>query len=635
MSTSTFMGLQISKNGLMAHQRALHITGHNISNAENKEYSRQKAVITTMDPLYLPALNRSMTAGNIGQGAMVSAIERVRDTFIDDRIMAEKKILGYWETRNNFIYQIETIYNEPGEGSLRAAQDEFWRAWEELSKYPEERSTREVVKERGERLSNDIQNIYRQLYELRHNANREVDFTVSRINNYAREISDLNQRIVKAEAVGDRPNDLLDRRDAVIEKLAELIDISVSRSDRDEIIVYTNGENLVQGGIVRQMRTVNDAANDGMSRVVWDQTGTAVNPDSGALGSLLEIRDSVLRENINDINAFAVNLMDMTNEIHRDGYGRNGETGINFFEYLPVTNNIDGNHDFTNDGIEDMTAIFKVAGNNSIDASAAIGITGTLTFARNDAMESRVNIDYNESDSTLSVMKRINNADIGVVAYLDHNSRLALKAIAAEDDHRKSFMIRHMEDSGQFLTGFTGVLRESGPPGAFNYNRVNDIMKLLPERDNITLTPEYNPAAHISVSKPVINNVDNIAASSAKGAGGTGGPETDSAIGDGTNALRLAAVRNKDSMVDKNTSFGDFYTSLISRIGVQGEEADERIKNLNTLMKNLVNMRESVSGVNLDEEMISMVAFQHGYNASARMLSTVNEMLETIIFLGR
>ena len=84
-------------------------------------------------------------------------------------------------------------------------------------------------------------------------------------------------------------------------------------------------------------------------------------------------------------------------------------------------------------------------------------------------------------------------------------------------------------------------------------------------------------------------------------------------------------------MVDTNTTFNDFYTAVISRTGTQGEEAKDRVKNQETLLKNLGNLRESVSGINLDEEMSNMVAFQHGYNAAARVITTMDKMLETII----
>ena len=631
---STFMGLEIGKRGLLSHQQALHVTGHNISNAENKEYSRQRVVITAAEPLYLPALNRSNAPGNIGQGSMVQTVERIRDSFIDDRIVIEKDVMGFWKTKSDFIYQVESVYNEPSDQSVRSRLDELWKAFEELSKYPEERSTREVVKEKAVNLANEVRNVYRQLYDLQLDANRQVFHRVNQINMYARDIRDLNERILKAEALGDNPNDLKDKRDALIEKLSNTVNISVGRSDRDETIVYIAGENLVQGEIIRPLAAVPDPANGGFFKVVWKDTGTDVEVKGGELAGLIEVRDKILRENINDVNAFAINMADLTNEVHRDGFGRNGETNADFFRHITVSDNVDGNHDLNNDGINDVTAVFRVSGANKVDASAAIGVAGTLTFVTSREPESEAQIDYAASDTVYSVIKKINDAKIGIVAYVNHDGELSLKATVAGDTDRKNFMIRHLEDSGQFLTGLTGILKGSGPLGSFDYRRVNDIVKLLPDREHITITPQYNPASYMAVSEAVLYDVDKIAAARGRDLGGTGDYNTTNGIGDGTNALRLAALRHKNAMVDKNVTFNDFYISLVSRIGAQGEEAQDRVKNQETMLKNLGNLRESVSGVNLDEEMANMVAFQHGYNAAARVINVMDKMLETILRLG-
>ncbi len=628
---STFMGLEIGKKGLMTHQQALHTTGHNISNAENKEYSRQRVVITAADPLYVPALNRSNAPGNIGQGSVVSSVERIRDSFIDDRIMVEKNNAAYWKVRSEFVYQIETIYNEPSDESIRNRLDELWKSWEELSKYPEERSTREVVKEKAVNLAHEVNYTYNQLYELRMNANRQIEARVNQVNMYGKDIRDLNERILKAEALGDNPNDLKDRRDALIEKMSELVNISVGRSDKDETIVYISGENLVQGEVFHPLAVEMDQTNDGLFKVIWKDTGRDVDIRHGEIASLIDIRDKVIRQNINDINAFAANLVDLTNEVHRDGFSRRNETNIDFFRHLVISDNVDGNFDLTNDGINDVSAIFKVSGNNRIDASAAIGVNGTLTFVANTELESNVQIDYNMSDTALTIIKKINDAQMGIVAYMNHNGQLALKATTAQDMDRKNFMIRHLEDSGQFLVGLTGILKQSGPEGSFDYRRINDIIKFLPGREHITITPKFNPAAHMAVSDTILANVDRISAARGKDVGGTGDVNTSNGIGDGSNALRIAHIRHKNAMVDTNTTFNDFYTAVISRTGTQGEEAKDRVKNQETLLKNLTNLRESISGVNLDEEMANMVAFQHGYNAAARVITTMDHMLDTII----
>ncbi|HPS58970.1 MAG TPA: flagellar hook-associated protein FlgK [Spirochaetota bacterium] len=633
---STFMGLEIGKRGLMTHQQALHVTGHNISNADNKEYSRQRVVITSADPIYLPAMNRSNGANDIGQGSTVLAVERVRDSFIDDRIVTEKNTMGYWKSKNDFIFQIEGIYNEPSEQSLRSRMDQMWTAWQELSKYPEERSTREVVKEKSVHLANEVNNIYRQLFDLREDANRQVEHNVDQINLYAREIRDLNERIQKSEALGDNPNDLRDKRDAAIEKLSTIVNISVGRSDKDEVIVYIDGENLVQGSIFRPLKVVKNPENDGMFDVVWRDTGTPVFIKNGELAGLIDVRDNIIRQNMNDINSFAINLADLTNEVHKDGFGRKGDTNNNFFTHLNISDNTEGNFDIDEDGAatNDVTAIFKVAGKNKVDASAAIGINGTITFKRNTKDDPYVWVDYNKTDTVNSVIKKINDADYGVSAYLDHNGNFAIKATVSKDNNKKNFMLLHLEDSNEFLVGITGVLKQSGENGAFDYRKTDDIMKFLPDREHVTITPKFNPAAYLSVSSEIIQDVDKIAASRGKDIGGTGDYNTTNGIGDGTNALQVASLRHKEAMVDSRATFNDFYTAIISRIGTQGEETKNRLENQETLLTNLENMRQSVSGINLDEEMAAMVQFQHGYNAAARVISTMDKMLETVIKMG-
>lgn len=632
---STFMGLEIAKSGLMSHQQALHVTGHNISNAENADYSRQRVVINAKDPLYMPSMDRANTPGQLGQGAVVSEVERIRDSFVDDRIVTETNIKGYWDGRSNMLGQLEMIYNEPSDKSLRTKLDSLWQGWEELSKYPEERSTREVVKEKAIALTTETNQVYRQLDDLQKDANRQVASMVDKVNLYSRDIRELNERIMKSEAVGDNPNDLKDARDALIEKLSEMVNISVGRSDKDEVIVYLGTENLVQGEVVHELKLQEDPENNGFYKIVWDKSGSPVEIKSGKLFAMVEMRDKVIQDNINQINSFAVNLTDLTNEVHRDGFGRNNETNVDFFKVVSASNGPEGNVDLNNDGVAETTAIFKVAGSNKItDASAAIGISGVLTFAASDELDSPVNISYNESDTVNTMIKKINESNAGVVAYLDHRGNLAIKATIADDNVKKNFMIRHLEDSGQFLVGMSGILKQSGPAGSFDYTRINDIVKLNPDREHITLAPEYNPASYMAVSESIKNNVDRIAAARGQDVGGTGDFNKGNGIGDGSNALLMASLRHKKAMIESSSTFNDFYVSLVSKLGAQGEQAQGRVDNQETMLKNLENLRKSVSGVNLDEEMSNMIAFQHGYNAAARVINTMDKMLETILGLG-
>jgi flagellar hook-associated protein 1 FlgK len=107
----------------------------------------------------------------------------------------------------------------------------------------------------------------------------------------------------------------------MVERLSELVNITVGRSDRDEVMVYISGENLVQGQIVHPLQATADPNNHGFYRIQWETTGTEVTLTGGVLTGLLHVRDQILRENINDVNSFAINMADLTNEVHRDGSG--------------------------------------------------------------------------------------------------------------------------------------------------------------------------------------------------------------------------------------------------------------------------------------------------------------------------
>ena len=131
--TSTFMGLEIGKRGVMAHQQALATTGHNLNNIGTKGYSRQRVEFAAFDPIYLPGLNRAETPGQIGQGVIVERIERIRDELHDKRIVAQASEEGYWQVRDQYINDMEKMYLVPGLNSVKSKMDSFWDGWQELA----------------------------------------------------------------------------------------------------------------------------------------------------------------------------------------------------------------------------------------------------------------------------------------------------------------------------------------------------------------------------------------------------------------------------------------------------------------------------------------------------------------------
>lgn len=641
---STFGGLEIGKRGLSAHQLALNTTGHNISNADNPHYARQRVTMEAMDPLYEPSLNRANGPGQIGQGVNVAQVERIRDMFYDDQISNVVNEKGFWDSSRLYLYQMEQIFSEPGDNTLRTLTDNLWGSLQELSAYPSDMAHREVVIERAKALTTRMHDMYNGLSNLRTRANNEVIAAVDQVNSLAAKIRDLNERILKVQALGDNPNDLMDKRDKAIEDLSELVDVNVGRGDQDELFVFIGEQAVVQGEVHRKLITQPDPANEGMARIVWEHNQKDVIIDGGKIAGLVDMRDRAITERIDQLDLYAVNLADTLNEIHKDGFGLDGKTNMNFFEIRDLSSssdssfrmqNVSGNFDLNQDGTEEVTAVFRITGNNTVDPDRRLGLNGTVTFFRNDMENTPVRIDYTQDQTLRDVIKRINDSKAGVVAYLTHDNQLALKGDVAEDNRMSNFMIRHLEDSGELLVGYAGVLQSSGEAGAFDFRRINEISKLRARREDITLTPIFHPSSHLFVSRAIENSPASIAAGRGKDRDGVGDYTMEGGPGDGNNALLLAsALKQGNKMIGHSKNPEEFYNALISKLGTESRAAEDAIQRQKDNLMELNNLRQTVMGVSLDEEMSNMVQFQHSYNASARFIQTQTEMLDTILRMG-
>lgn len=628
---STFSGLELGKRGVLAHQRALQVVGHNLSNASTEGYSRQRIEFETMPPLDRPGLNRAERPGQIGQGVHPARIERVRDQLLERRILTAGGDESYWSTRNRYILQLEQVYNEPGDSSVRHLMDRFWDGWQELSLYPDQRAAREAVLQRGEALVEGIRLRYHNLDQTRRMVEEEIRGGVSQINDLIRDIARLNGEITRVQGIGDNPNDLLDRRDLLIERLSAHLDIAVDSRDPDDFSIYTGGFHIVQGDIARPFALNPDRENRGFSQVVWQHSGEAVRFRGGSLGALQELRDSDIRTEIQALDTLTINAVDLVNEIHRDGYGINGRTGQDFFVEYPAVVNAQGNLDTSGDGAFDTSMIFRIHGVHALDPAAQVGLSGTMRLSADPSLvpEGVLDIPYRPTDTVGDILARINNSGAEVLARLNRNGQLELKATTAADQDHRDFVLRHVEDSGQFLTAYAGLLGESGEAGAFRWDSPDGFLALRGEdsqgrRAEFAVAPLMNPSGWIAVNDAIRREPTSIASSFST----TGRPgET----GDGRAALAIAGLRNTPVGIGRSERLDDYFADTVARVGLKGEQAELALRTSERIRKDLTDLRQSISGVNLDEELAQMIKFQHGYQAAARFITTVDRMLDTII----
>ncbi len=611
------MGIEIGKRSLIAHTLGLSTVGHNLSNASTEGYSRQRVEMRAPDAVYMPALNREERAGQLGQGVEVARIERVRDMLLERRIIAEGGGEGYWGARDKYIGMLEQIYNEPSENSVRASLDRFWESWQELSVHPTEMAARNAVLQRGKSLIDAVHQRYYRLRATQDMLERDVQATVDQVNEITAEIGRLNGQIVKVKAMGDNPNDLLDRRDLLVNRLSGLVDVTISTQDPDEFVVHSGGMHIVQGRHFERLVAVPDPNNDSYSRVVWSELGQEATFRSGKLPGLIEVRDVDARQEIQKLDLMTVTFADLVNDIHRRGYGLNDRTGLDFFREQPAINNLSGNYDRSGDGVYDSTYVFRITGANSLDPRQQVGLAGTMTFS---GPQGPVEVPYFATDTVGEIIRRINGSGAEVVARLDQAGQLSLHATPAADPANPEFVLRRVEDTGQFLVGYAGLLQQPGPAGAFGWQQPGAVLRL---RDGATfaVAPQAHPAGWIEVNPALRSDPASIAAA-------LSGPAAPS---DGSAALAIAELRTRPVVLGVTGNFDEFFANVVAEIGLKGEAAGQALRTEEAVMLDLRNMREALSGVNIDEELTTMIKYQHGYAAAARVVTQMDLMLDTII----
>ena len=613
---STFSGIEMGKKSLITHQAAIQVTGHNIFNAETEGYSRQKVTLEIFDPLYIPGLTRENAPGQIGQGVQVEKILRARDMLLEDRILNEKNGLSYWKSMSDWIYQVELIHNEPTDKSIMNTLDRFWASWQDLANNPEEIGSREAVREYGAALARHINYNFQALKSLRNNIEQAVQMRATEINEIAKQIAKLNEQILSSEATGDNPNDLWDKRDLLVERLSGYVDIHIGRSDQDEFIVFIGGKHLVQGKHFEQLMLDRNPANEGYSDVRWEVDGTLLKLRSGELKAHLDARDVELKYQIDSLDRFAANLTDLVNMIHRRGFGLNLRTGLNFFMENPISPNPLGDYDFNRDGFVDGTALFRISGSNALNPDEVVGLQGAITL--NDG----ITVEYADTDRVSDILTKVNNAGSDIKMYISDEGTLVVKSDAP------GLAISHLGDSGDFLVQYSGILRERGEAGAFDRGRINMAEAVS---EDFLVTPRGHPASWIRLDEHIAEEVESIAAATGTDTDGDGIPDLSRGAGNGDNALGIAALRFEKVMIGGSETMNDYYAALIAGTGLRGESAQNENLNRDLIVENLVNLRKSISGVNIDEELVNLVKYQHGYAAAARFITKVDEMLDLLI----
>src|ERR1051326_685781 len=343
--TSPFFGLDIALRALRTQQTLLDVTNQNIANANTPGYSRQQASLAATSPYPIPVFQQSGQPGQLGTGVEVTSVDRARDGFVDYQYRQVASSQANWDAQSTAMSQIEAVVNEPSSSGLSTLMTQYFQSWQEVANSPSDMSVRSSLIEQGKALAQSFQNTVDQFKQQQRDVDQQIKLTVDDINNYANQVANLNSQISKVTAAGMKANDLMDQRDALVDKLSADVKLTTVDNPDGSQSLYVGGQQLVDRSTAHPMGL--DLTTP-FARVTWADTTVTPAPsvtiNDGKLAGLEFMRDGVMpgsppdpnttagiQGRINAINALASRMMQQVNSVHSAGVGLDGTGGLNFF----------------------------------------------------------------------------------------------------------------------------------------------------------------------------------------------------------------------------------------------------------------------------------------------------------------
>jgi flagellar hook-associated protein 1 len=303
MSIPTLQGLQTALSGLIAEQQALDTTGNNIANANTEGYTRESVTLGTNTPIDIPATSSLTGQGaQLGTGVSVETITRIRNTYLDAQYRTQNSTLSGATTQSEELVQAQAAFNEPSSSGLATQLSAFWSAWGDLANTPNSEAAKEAVVAAGQQLADTFHEVSAQLTTISTQAGEQykaIAGASGEVADYASQIAQLNGQIKLSEEAGMQPNDMLDRRDLLLDKLSSLAQITVTQKpDGTDTVSFGNASKpLVEGTAVNWPQTLTPAAGGKLGALL------GLTSPTGALASYQSSLNGVAETLANSVNA--------------------------------------------------------------------------------------------------------------------------------------------------------------------------------------------------------------------------------------------------------------------------------------------------------------------------------------------
>lgn len=570
---ATFAGLNTMVRGIMANQLSLDTTGHNITNAGTEGYSRQTVTLATTYSEQRAGLHGML---HVGTGVDALAVERARNIYADMQYRNENPTQQYFKTMAANFDKLETIFDDSKGLGVEAALGNFYKSWVDLSTTASTSASRVNVIEQGRKLSDIVQSVTAELQEQIRSQYEDIKTEVGQVDELLENIMNINKQLVPQEAGGGTANDLRDRLDLLVDELSNYLNINVTQNEFGAYQINSGGVTLVNGP-TRAHLVMSDGVSSSFYGVDYGVTEYNIRvkesdvvflPQNGILKARFDAIEEC-KKYIDSMADIAMFMLTGFNDQHKQGW------------------DFDGNYKLTSDGTK------------TPDTINFFGKDGIQYEYRYDDYNKN-NYLYKYDDSLTEEEKLVSG--VRIIAALEVNTKFN----ESHGDHyvaaATSRQYVETQDSSGNITG-------SWEPMAWN-NRTADGTNAvyLSELFNIshqTILSDNKANALIS-EKLILRDLD-------------GNAILDS---DGNEQLATSITR---------MSVNAFYQKSMSTLGIDAYSTDVNFEAMDAIMTQVNNWRDSMSGVDWNEELTNMIKFQKGFSSCSRCLTAMDECLDRLV----
>ncbi len=591
---------------------ALNVTSHNVANVATEGYTRQRAEISSN------ASNATGTAF-LGGGSNVDSVERVYADYIQTQLVGSQSLVERYDTQLQLGSQVEGIVASNDQG-IQEFMQSYFDSLQTLASNPTSNTSRQLVIDEANNLESHISNLTTVLDETQAQVNGQVSGLTDEINNRLETIKAINTQVERANSNGTQPpNDLLDQRDQAILELSQYMDITTFSQENGRIDIHTGNGKLPLlsdntltkleadvGPYTDENRTEVYMTLGGQRQVVSDSI------NGGQLGGVLDFRENLLDKAQMDLGLTLNGLTSSMNWQHYQGYDINGEAGGDLFEPLVINATKNSNNSNTA-GLEDGSNIL-VSFNPNVGVSEPPYDNTEVLPALNAQPE------YADKETYLQ------NAFTAIGQF--EAREYEITSDGATPVASFSFF--------DYRTGESLTASESSvEPGVFQLDGLAFDLRNVDATesgDSFIVKPHQEMLSNFATK---ITDSEAIATRGQSPVPGTIDSEA-AAVGDNVNMANMASLQSEKLLLsntngDASETLLGGYSKMATNIGTYVRSSDIQLTAQTNVFQQIVDQRESYSGVSLDEEAANLIKFQQAYEAAAQIIATSQSLFQTIL----